>query len=230
MTRRPKCGWIAAAILTLLAGAAQDGAQAAVLSGMEPLAPHSATVSAAFRLPSRTIGRLPGGRLPGVGKRPGPISKGLLNKTPKGVAGTNATGRTTAGRPPKPSSRSCTAASRPCGPRSQRQALESGCCPWSSRGRHGICDPGSGRRSPATDCPALHGRARTAARAGRRRASRWQAAPAAGTLGRGGRRHIRRGEGSPGARLQGGDSGTWHRGTRRRADMASDAWPRREPA
>ena len=117
MTRRPKCGWIAAAILTLLAGAAQDGAQAAVLSGMEPLASHSSTVRAMFRLPGHTIGRLPGGRLPGVGKRPGPISKGLLNKTPKGVAGTNATGRTT-GRPPAQAfRRSCTAASRQLGPR-----------------------------------------------------------------------------------------------------------------
>ncbi len=105
MTRSPKCGWIAAAILTLLAGAAQDGAQAAVLSGMEPPASHSSTVRATFRLPGRTIGRLPGSRLPGVGKRPGPISKGLLNRGPKGVAGTNATGRTTAGRPPKSSTR-----------------------------------------------------------------------------------------------------------------------------
>jgi subtilisin family serine protease len=99
MTRKPKCGWIAAAILTLLAGAAQDGAQAAVLSGMEPLAPRSATARVMFRLPGHTIG----GRLPGVGKRPGPISKGPLNRAPKGVAGANATGRTTGGRPPKPS-------------------------------------------------------------------------------------------------------------------------------
>lgn len=101
MTRRSKCGWIAAAILTLLAGAAQDGAQAAVLSGMEPPAPHSCTVRAMFRLPGHTIGRLPGGRLPGVGRSPGPVSKGPLNRTPKGAAGTNATGRTTPGRPPK---------------------------------------------------------------------------------------------------------------------------------
>jgi subtilisin family serine protease len=103
MTRRPKCGWIAAAILTLLAGAAQDGAQAAALSGMELPAPHSSTVRAMFRLPGHTIGRLPGGRLPGVGRSPGPVSKGPLNGTPKGVGGTNATGRTTAGHPPKPS-------------------------------------------------------------------------------------------------------------------------------
>ena len=84
MTRRPKCGWIAAAILTLLAGAAQDGAQAAVLSGMEPLAPHSSTVCAVFRLPGHTIGRLPGGRPPGVGKRPGPISKGAFEQDAEG--------------------------------------------------------------------------------------------------------------------------------------------------
>ncbi len=101
MTRRPKCGWIAAAILTLLASTGQDGAQAAVVSGMAPPSPHSSAAQAMFRLPGGAIGRMPRGRLPGIGKRPGPVSKGILNavpKTPKGTGRTNATGG-----PPKPS-------------------------------------------------------------------------------------------------------------------------------
>ena len=94
MTRGFHGGWIAAALLALFAGGVPESEAAVSVSRMTLPESCSSAMPAMLRLPGRTVGRFPSGRLPGVGKRPGPPSKNIMSVAPKAGGRANPAGKT----------------------------------------------------------------------------------------------------------------------------------------
>ncbi len=101
MAPRVTCGCIALAFIVALFSLEPETAQAAPLSGMKALAPHSLALCVFFRLSGRGAGRF-GGRSRAYGARPRGTSKRFLYRDRRGGSRTIVTGRREpVGTPPR---------------------------------------------------------------------------------------------------------------------------------